>query len=75
MEFDGGLTRPAAEAEARRRVRCWRYLLRTPGKADAWCSMIDPHGCTLGEALRDLEGRYGPGRVLAVHPTNARPAL
>jgi len=72
MEFDGGLTRAEAEAEAWRAIRAWRYLLRTPGRPDAWCAFIDPHGCAENEARRDLEARYGPGRVLAVAPASRR---
>jgi hypothetical protein len=72
LEYDAGMDRAAAEAEAWRAIRAWRYLLRTPGRPDVWCAFIDPHGCAENEARRDLEARYGPGRVLAVAPASRR---
>ena len=56
QEYDGGLTREQAEAEARRTLRVFEY--RLTDKPDTWLVLIGP-GCDLIEATESLRGRFG----------------
>ena len=63
QEYDGGLTRKQAEAEARRALRVYEY--RLTDNPDAWLVMIAP-GCDLEQAIRTCHNKFGPERVLEV---------
>ena len=63
QEYDGGLTREQAEAEAERTLRVFHYRLTdNPG---AWLVMIAP-GCDLGQATRTCHNKFGSDRVIEV---------
>jgi hypothetical protein len=62
QEYDGGLPREQAEAEARRNLKVFEF--RLSDDPAAWCVMIAP-GCTLEGVTQDLRDRYGE-RLLAV---------
>ena len=63
QEYDGGLTRKQAEAEARRTLRVFEY--RLTDNPDAWLVMIAP-GCELGQATMTCHNTFGPDRVIEV---------
>lgn len=63
QEYDGGLSRSEADAQARHAMRVYRYRL-TERPAD-WLVMIAP-GCDLDEARRTLIARFGSERLLEV---------
>lgn len=63
MEFDGGLTKEQAEAEAQRALRVYEYRLAEG--PDTWLVMITP-GCDLGQATRACHNTFGTDRVLEV---------
>ena len=63
LEFDGGLPRHQAEAQATRAMRVYRY--RVTDKPHDWLVMIAP-GCDLDEARRILIGRFGETRLIDV---------
>jgi hypothetical protein len=63
MEYDGGLTREQAEAEAQRALRVFHYRLTdNPG---AWLVLIAP-GCDLGQATKICHNTFGSERVMEV---------
>lgn len=55
MQFDGGLTRPEAERQAKSNMRVFHY--RITDKPDSWLMMIAP-GCQLTEVRRSLKSRF-----------------
>ena len=63
MEYDGGLPREQAEAEARRALRVYEY--RLVDNPDAWLVMIAP-SCDLGQANMTCYNKFGSDRVIAV---------
>ena len=63
QEYDGGLTRARAEAEARQALRV--YVYRLAEGPDTWLVMIAP-GCNLAEAIRECNRKFGADRVLGV---------
>ena len=67
-EFDGGLPRPDAEAEAARRMRVFRVrVAMREGEPDRWAMMLAP-GCDLPEARASAERQFGAERVLDIKP-------
>ena len=66
QEYDGGLTRKQAEAEARRALRVYEYKLTD--NPDAWLVLIAP-GCDLEETRENLRGRFG-SRLLDIRKHN-----
>jgi hypothetical protein len=67
QEYDGGLTRKQAEAEARRALRVFEYRLTE--NPDSWLVLIAP-GCDLDEARESLRQRFG-NRLLDTRKHNA----
>jgi len=63
QEYDGGLTREQAEAEAVRTLRVFHY--RLTDNPDAWLVLIAP-GCDLEQAIRTCRNNFGSERVLEV---------
>jgi hypothetical protein len=63
LEFDAGLPRPEAEAQAVSAMQIYRY--RITDKPNDWLVMIAP-GCDLGEARRTLVMRFGAERLMDV---------
>ena len=65
QEYDGGLPRERAEAQARSALRVYEYRLSDNGPDGPWLILLAP-GCDLAEAERSLRNRFGADRVLAV---------
>lgn len=65
QEYDGGLPRERAEAQARAALRVYEYRLSDNGPNGSWMILLAP-GCNLSQAERTLRDRFGAGRVLAV---------
>lgn len=63
LEFDAGLPRTQAEAQATNAMRVYRYCVTD--KPQDWLVMIAP-GCDLEEARRTLVGRFGAERLIDV---------
>jgi len=63
MEYDGGLTREQAEAEAERTLRVYEY--RLTDNPDSWLVLIAP-GCDLEQATRTCHNKFGSDRVIEV---------
>lgn len=62
-EFDGGLSRPEAERQAREAIRIYHY--RLTDKPASWLTMIAP-GCDLDQARYALTNTFGPNRLVDV---------
>ena len=67
QEYDGGLTREQAEAEALRNLRVFHY--RLTDNPDAWLVLIAP-GCDLEQATRTCHNKFGADRVIEVRVYN-----
>ncbi len=64
IEFDGGEPRAVAETNARAAMRVYRVLVRMgPGMPDKWATVLAP-GVEPPEALRIVQGQFGPERVI-----------
>jgi hypothetical protein len=73
MEFDGGAPRAVAEANARASMRVYRILVSMgPGMPDKWATVLAP-GVEPPEALRIVQGQFGPERVLELVEQERRP--
>ena len=63
QEFEGGLSRPEAEQQAKSNMRVYHYRLTdSPG---SWLIMIAP-GCDLDEARQTVNAKFGRDRVIDV---------
>ena len=67
QEYDGGLTREQAEAEALRTLRVFHY--RLTDNPDAWLVLIAP-GCDLEQTTRTCRNKFGADRVMEVRVYN-----
>lgn len=69
QEYDSGLPRERAEAQAKAALRVYEYRLTDNGPDGPWLILLAP-GCDLAEAERSLKNRFGAGRVLTVRERN-----
>ncbi len=67
IEYDGGLSRPEAEAEAVRLVAVRFRLHQGEGGGD-----VIARDCTIAEVITGLKARYG-NRLAETHPTEDTP--
>jgi hypothetical protein len=65
QEYDGGLPRERAEAQARAALRVYEYRLKDYGDKGPWLILLAPD-CGLAEVEQSLKNRFGAERVLAV---------
>lgn len=71
MEYDGGVPRATAEAQARRAMRVYRCLVAMPEGHPGepkWVTMLLPGVETLDGAREAAQWRFGTDRVLEVRP-------
>ena len=67
MEFDGGLPRHEADAQARRLVQVYRVLVAMDdGQPPRWVTMLGAHDDD--DARRAADGTFGAERVLEIRP-------
>ena len=65
QEYNGGLPRERAEAQARAALRVFEYRLSDNGPNGPWLILLAPD-CDLAQAERSLRNRFGADRVLSV---------
>jgi hypothetical protein len=66
IEFEAGESRDTAERIAKATMRVYRvHVAMGQDLPPRWATFIAP-GCNLAEATAEAQGRFGPGRVLAV---------
>lgn len=65
LEFEAGLSRPVADAQAASAMRVYQARIAMPDADPRWLVLLAP-GCDLADARRTLDWRFGAERVLDV---------